>query len=249
MSKRWGNILTARDLREEGVDAGTVRLLFATTHYRQALDFSDESLAAAREGSRRLGEFSSRLAGVTTGDGGEFGRLTLVLSDEFAAAMDDDLNTPRALAALFEVAREGNRLLDKGEQPPQSFRDAWLRATGVLQVLPNPERIGATRISATTKESLADWGGIELDRGLSGRFCLPGDVGRLLGRPAPRGQAIPRFCRIRSDSRPPGGPRLGSPGHQGRVFGQARLGGLSSQLTVGCGAGKLWFCRRTGVFG
>ena len=150
MSKRWGNILTARDLREEGVDAGTVRLLFATTHYRQALDFSDESLAAAREGSRRLGEFSSRLTGGAAGEGGDFTRLALVLSDEFAAAMDDDLNTPRALAALFEVAREGNRLLDKGEQPPQSFRDAWLRATGVLQVLPNPERIGATRISATT---------------------------------------------------------------------------------------------------
>ena len=141
MSKRWGNILTARDLREEGIDAGTVRLLFATTHYRQALDFSDESLAAAREGSRRLGEFSTRLAGVAAGESSEFGRLTLVLSDEFAAAMDDDLNTPRALAALFEVAREGNRLLDRGEQPSQAFRDAWVKATGVLQVLPHGGKV------------------------------------------------------------------------------------------------------------
>ncbi len=148
MSKRWGNILTARDLREEGVDAGTVRLLFATTHYRQPLDFSDESLAAAREGSRRLGEFSARLADGSAGEGGEFGRLTLVLSDEFAAAMDDDLNTPRALAALFEVAREGNRLLDAGERPTQAFRDGWAKATAVLQVLPQSVKVLVTGVGS-----------------------------------------------------------------------------------------------------
>ena len=57
MSKRYGNITTARDLREDGVDAGAVRLLMFKTHYRQKLDLTDEALAAAREGSRRLGEF------------------------------------------------------------------------------------------------------------------------------------------------------------------------------------------------
>jgi len=168
MSKRWGNILTARDLREEGVDAGWVRLLFATTHYRQALDFSDDSLAAAREGSRRLGEFSSRLAGITAGESSEFGRLTLVLSDEFAAAMDDDLNTPRALAALFEVAREGNRLLDAGEDPSQPFQDAWVRATGVLQVLPTKRYVlkaepGEFRVTGGEAELTHGWSDVPPD--------------------------------------------------------------------------------------
>jgi cysteinyl-tRNA synthetase len=136
MSKRFGNILTARDLREEGVDAGTVRLLFATTHYRQALDFTDQALEAAREGSRRLGEFANRLAGVHVGDDGPFAAVGARLDADFGEAMDEDLNTPRALAALFEAAREGNRLLDQGVLPTSGFRDAWNGATGVLQVLP-----------------------------------------------------------------------------------------------------------------
>ena len=61
MSKRFGNITTARDLREDGVDAGAVRLLMFQVHYRQQLDLTDEALASAREGSRRLGEFQNRL--------------------------------------------------------------------------------------------------------------------------------------------------------------------------------------------
>ena len=136
MSKRFGNILTARDLREEHVDAGSVRTLFATTHYRQKLDFTDEALAAAREGSRRLGEFHARLDRSAQAAAGEFDRLALVLNDEFAAAMDDDLNSPQALAALFEAARAGNRALDAGVLPTAVFRSAWARLTDVLQVLP-----------------------------------------------------------------------------------------------------------------
>src|SRR2546425_2871768 len=70
MSKRFGNFLAARDLREQGVDAAAVRLLFWQTHYRKPLDFTDEALAAAGEGVRRLGEFHARLAGAA----GERGR-------------------------------------------------------------------------------------------------------------------------------------------------------------------------------
>lgn len=136
MSKRFGNILTARDLREEGVDAGTVRLLFATSHYRSPLDFTDESLDSAREGSRRLGEFARRLKATTPGESTEFADLAARLESDFGAAMDDDLNTPRALAALFEAAREGNRLLDAGAAPPAVFNAAWRGCCGVLQVLP-----------------------------------------------------------------------------------------------------------------
>jgi cysteinyl-tRNA synthetase len=144
MSKRFGNILTARDLRLDHVDPATVRMLFATTHYRQELDFTDDALAAAREGSRRLGEFSTRIGKVATGESTEFGRIGLVLGDEFAAAMDDDLNTSRALAALFEAARAGNRALDAGEAPTAAFRQAWDRATGVLQILPAETQVGVS---------------------------------------------------------------------------------------------------------
>ena len=139
MSKRFGNILTARDLREEKVDAGTVRLLLATTHYRAPLDFTDQALDSAREGSRRLGALAARLAQLPEAGGSPaFDAAGATLAADFAAAMNDDLNTPRALAALFEAAREGNRLLDAGEQPGPAFRAAWGKATDALQVLPTP---------------------------------------------------------------------------------------------------------------
>ncbi len=149
MSKRFGNILTARDLREEHVDAGTVRTLFATTHYRQALDFTDQALDAAREGSRRLGEFAGRLNGAPNGASGEFERVGERLAADFAAAMDDDLNAPRALASLFEAARDGNRLLDHGASPTAGFRSAWARATEVLQLLPS--QLGSARIETAVE--------------------------------------------------------------------------------------------------
>jgi cysteinyl-tRNA synthetase len=139
MSKRFGNILTARDLREEKVDAGTVRLLLATTHYRAPLDFTDQALDSAREGSRRLGALAARITAVPEGAGSQaFEAVGATMASDFSTAMDEDLNTPRALAALFEAAREGNRLLDAGEQPGPVFRAAWEKATGVLQVLPVP---------------------------------------------------------------------------------------------------------------
>ncbi len=157
MSKRFGNILTARDLRMDGVDAATVRLLFATTHYRQKLDFTDEALAAAREGSRRLGEFSARVGREAVAEQGEFDKIALALGDEFGAAMDDDLNTSQALAALFEAARAGNRALDAGEKPTQAFLTIWSGMTDVLQVLPTRRQSlsGLTHATAHATGTLA----------------------------------------------------------------------------------------------
>src|SRR5437762_2286061 len=116
MSKRFGNFLTARDLRDQGVDAAAVRLLFWQTHYRKALDFTDEALAAAGAGVKRLGEFYERVK-RETGNGKRDGRLAELAAKfevDFRAALDDDLNAPRACAALFELVHEGNAALDAG---------------------------------------------------------------------------------------------------------------------------------------
>lgn len=152
MSKRFGNILTARDLQEEGVDPGTVRLLFATTHYRQALDFNDAALASAREGSRRLGDFGARLDAASPGESSRMQDLFDQLAANFSLAMDADLNTPRALAALFETAREGNRLLDQGSRVSSEQKAAWRRWTGVLQVLPEPALVEHVGLSQDNME-------------------------------------------------------------------------------------------------
>ncbi len=139
MSKRHGNFLTARDLREQGVDAAAVRLLFFQTHYRQPVDFTDEALEAAKEGVRRLGEFHQRLKGAGSKEPGrELEKLAEQLETDVAIALNDDLNAPRAVAALFDFVRAANRELDKPVAPAGTARAlaAFERVTGVLDVLP-----------------------------------------------------------------------------------------------------------------
>jgi cysteinyl-tRNA synthetase len=152
MSKRYGNVTTPRDMREDGVDPGAIRLLVYQTHYRQKLDLTDEALLAAREGSRRLGEFDARLkrtdrrsGGQAVSQSGQFAELWKAWGDRLdtavAESLNDDLNAPKAMAALFDAVREGNRLLDEGGPPPEGLRSAWSRAIGVLDVLPEPSLV------------------------------------------------------------------------------------------------------------
>ena len=145
MSKRYGNILTARDLKEQGVDAGAVRLLVWGTHYRQTLDWSDDALGAARQGSRRLGEFRDRLEAAETPSSpgpraGEWDALAERAWAAFAEALDDDLTAPRGLAAMFDFAGEGHALLDAGAPPTGRAREAWASMDGVLDVCPERAR-------------------------------------------------------------------------------------------------------------
>jgi cysteinyl-tRNA synthetase len=160
MSKRYGNITTARDLREDGVDAGAVRLLMSQVHYRQQLDLTDEALASAREGSRRLGEFQNRLlaaAGPT--DAAAFLEAADRLDRGLAEALDEDLNAPRAVAALFAFATAGNAALDAGEPAGPRALAAWRRAEGVLGVASEVRalRVGtAVEVEPSTESLLAD---------------------------------------------------------------------------------------------
>ena len=138
MSKRFGNFLTARDLREQGVDAAAVRLLFWQSHYRQPIDFNDEALGGATEGVRRLGEFHERLRAA----GGDLPELVTKLEAEFAAAMDDDLDAPRAVAGLFEFVRAANRELDRVKRETGTGAlTAFERVAALLDVLPTPKAV------------------------------------------------------------------------------------------------------------
>jgi cysteinyl-tRNA synthetase len=135
MSKRFGNITTPRDLREDGVDPGAIRLLIVQTHYRQKLDLTDDGLAGAQEASRRLGEFQKRLfEHRATADSLGFASAAEQLTSQVATALDDDLNAPRAVAALFTYMNEGHAALDAGEKPGPKAISAWEWAEGVLAV-------------------------------------------------------------------------------------------------------------------
>ena len=111
MSKSLGNFYTLRDLLEKGCDPMAVRYVLMSTHYRQPLNFTLESVNAARSAIQRLKDFRVMLNRANASadnpalpDALERGR------QGFEKALGDDLNTSAALAALFEMVREVNKL-------------------------------------------------------------------------------------------------------------------------------------------
>ena len=102
MSKSMGNFFTVREILRS-YRPEEVRFFILTSHYRSPLNYSQENLDNARAGLTRL---YMALRGLTSGSE-TAPRLTC--SDDFYRAMDDDFNTPEAIAALFEIAKEINR--------------------------------------------------------------------------------------------------------------------------------------------
>ena len=102
MSKSLGNFLTIDDLLKK-YDANTIRFFILTNHYRMPVEFSDEALASAAAGVKRM------LNAKRTPVDESFDITKTDEYKEFVEAMDDDLNTSRALAVLFELANKANK--------------------------------------------------------------------------------------------------------------------------------------------
>ncbi len=121
MSKSLGNFYTLRDLLGRGYAGREVRYVLMSAHYRQALNFTFSALDAARVSLARLDEFRGRLEEVAGKAKGGSGLAALAPPGwaasrlgEFQAAMGEDLNTPEALAAVFELITDGNRAMNQG---------------------------------------------------------------------------------------------------------------------------------------
>ncbi|WP_456474991.1 cysteine--tRNA ligase [Candidatus Pyrohabitans sp.] len=117
MSKRYGNFYTLRDLLARGYDALAIRYLLLATHYRRKLNFTFKALEDASRVVRRLSDFMQRLEEYPLGkeEATELSRRVEVAKREFDAALRDDLDTPRALAAVFRLLREANRAMSEGK--------------------------------------------------------------------------------------------------------------------------------------
>jgi cysteinyl-tRNA synthetase len=125
MSKSLGNFVTIRQALERFAPEA-VKLLLLSTNYRSPLDYTE---AAVEEKARALAGIQEFLRGVET-LAAEAG-VSLACAPEgaerageaaFRDAMDDDFNTARASGALFDLAREGNRLLQEARQAGQAAR-------------------------------------------------------------------------------------------------------------------------------
>jgi len=113
MSKSLGNFFTIRDILSE-FDAVALRHFFLASQYRNPLDFSKDGLEEASKAADRIVDTIERL-GKALKSGAEAAPDS-ALMEGFRQEMDDDFNTPRALALIFDEVRALNKLLD-GKNP------------------------------------------------------------------------------------------------------------------------------------
>jgi cysteinyl-tRNA synthetase len=116
MSKSLGNFYTLRDLVLKGHRPSSIRYLLTSVPYRNQLNFTFDGLRQAAVSVERLRNFRQRLTtGIfPSGSCAEIQSLASETIDRIKSALDDDLNTAQAQAALFEMVRTANAALDAG---------------------------------------------------------------------------------------------------------------------------------------
>ncbi len=146
MSKSLGNSLLVTEVVKR-VRPVELRYYLVGAHYRSHLEFSEEGLADAAAGYRRLEGFVRRAAervglggdpdAVRPGGDPDVGARPggAGLPAEFRAAMDDDLGVPAALAACHDAVSAGNRLLADPSAPQEAVRSSLASVRSMLDVL------------------------------------------------------------------------------------------------------------------
>lgn len=143
MSKSAGNFFTVRDIVKQ-FDYEIIRFFMLSAHYRSPINFSDELLAQAQSALNRIYECRDNLVFRLSHAGNDTLEDDVIQSlngyrQKFIEAMEDDLNTAEAVAAIFELVREINTSLltgsEAGRQTLQKALDLLSELTGVLGIM------------------------------------------------------------------------------------------------------------------
>jgi len=111
MGKSEGNILTVTELERLGYEPLAFRYLCHTAHYRMPLNFTIEALDSAQNGLKGLREMGINAVNWRRGEGDD--EYLRKVEADFHSAIADDLNMPQALAAVWNLVREGNKRQDR----------------------------------------------------------------------------------------------------------------------------------------
>jgi len=112
MAKSLGNFITIRDFLKNH-PARILRLFVLKSHYLSPINYSEKEIEQAKKQLERIDEFTTKIKkakGKTTAQGKKLIRKT---KESFEKAMEDDFNTPEAVAVIFELINKGNSLMDK----------------------------------------------------------------------------------------------------------------------------------------
>jgi cysteinyl-tRNA synthetase len=143
MSKSKGNFFTFRDLTEQGYSPLAIRYVLLSVPYRKQLNFTFEGLQGAESTVERLRNFRTLVKESRgTGDERDAVELVMVAVRKFAAAMDDDLNTAAALAAIHDLVREVNIIMSSrslSSEEREAVLDAVSKFDSVLGIFGKEE--------------------------------------------------------------------------------------------------------------
>ncbi len=163
MSKSLGNFYTLRDLVEQGWQPDVIRYLLASAHYRTKLNFTFDGLRSHASALERLRNFKLRLDTGKFPEGGEatMAARTAAALAGFETALDDDLNTAGALAAVYEFVRDANSAMDAGSftaadrAPAQNLLAAFDSIFDILRPVEREGGLSDTAIDELVNERIA----------------------------------------------------------------------------------------------
>jgi len=143
MSKSIGNTVSVGDLITRGYEPAAIRHQLLSAQYRRELNFTLDGLKASSSAIQRLLDFEARVSEARLSEetvGTEITRLCWVALDRFREAMDDDLNSAEAMAALFVFVNEVNSEMDRAggtitAQDREATLDALRSMDEVLGIL------------------------------------------------------------------------------------------------------------------
>ena len=141
MAKRVGNVTNVQEMRRQAISGTVYRHFVFSAHYRQQLNLGEESFDQSRTAVRRIGTFAERLASATGGTAALADAATHA-EQTFVEALYDDLNAPRAMAALFTFITDANRELDAGGSDAAALeraRAAFRLMDAVLDLVPEQD--------------------------------------------------------------------------------------------------------------
>ena len=139
MSKSLGNVYTIAEIAARGHRPSALRYLLLSSHYRKQLNFTWTGMDQAEEAIRRIVDFRARLETVAgSGVHTRMAEQVAKARDAFRAALEHDLNTAAALAAVFDLVRDVNAAIDAQEisvSEARAVADAIDRFDQVLGVV------------------------------------------------------------------------------------------------------------------
>ena len=157
MSKSLGNFITIRDFLKTN-SPSLLRLLILKSHYRSPLDYSQKLAIQTKKEIERISNFVEKLKEVRNKDKAneDITKIIKRKKEKFLKAMDDDFNTPKAIAVIFEFINKINSLIDQNKINKENARNVLAFFDWINKILEIKPESSFSAVSPRKKEKIKE---------------------------------------------------------------------------------------------